>query len=170
VPSVYFAGNVTQAAQGLRKHGVASVSSMVCGFRYNARILARHVAESVFGVPVERPRVEPAQVAPYVVDELNRAPELVMQKGYLARVLSVDENEGIRDNGVLPLEVFVDGSRDGIAATLEFDSEETIRPVVYVRHNGVLHETALPAHPLRRYDDPVYRETLEALLRPLVRS
>jgi thioredoxin reductase len=170
VPGVYFAGNVTQAAQGLRKHGVASVSSMVCGFRYNARILARHVAESVFGVPVERPRVEPAQVAPYVVDELNRAPELVLQKGYLARVLSVDENEGIRDQGVLPLEVFVDGSHDGVAATLEFDAEETIGPVVYVRDHGVLHETALPAHPLRRYDDPVYRETLEALLRPLVRS
>jgi thioredoxin reductase len=170
VPGVYFAGNVTQAAQGLRKHGVASVSSMVCGFRYNARILARHVAETVFGVHPERPRVPPDHVVPYVLDELNRAPELTMQKGYLARVLAVSPRDGVRDEGVLPLEVFVDGSQDGVAATLEFDADETIRPVVYVRHAGVLNETTLPAHPLRRYDDAVYRETLEALLHPLLPS
>jgi thioredoxin reductase len=170
VPGVYFAGNVTQAAQGLRKHGVASVSSMVCGFRYNARILARHVAESIFGMHVERARLETEQVVPYLLAELNRGPELVMQKGYLARVLSVHEKEGIRDQGILPLEVFVDGSRDGVAATLEFDAEETIRPALYVRHGGVLHETVLPAHPLRRYDDSVYRKTLDDLLRPLLAS
>ena len=170
VPGVYFAGNVTQAAQGLRKHGVASVSSMVCGFRYNARILARHVAETVFGVQRERPQVAPDRVVPYLLDELNRAPELTMQKGYLARVLAVSTRDGVLDEGILPLEVFVDGSQDGVAATLEFDADETIRPVVYVRLDGVLNETALPAHPLRRYDDAEYRETLEALLRPLLRS
>jgi thioredoxin reductase len=170
VPGVYFAGNVTQAAQGLRKHGVASVSSMVCGFRYNARILARHVAETVFGAKRERPQVAPERVVPYLLDELNRAPELTMQKGYLARVLAVSTRDGVRDEGILPLEVFVDGSQDGVAATLEFDADETIRPVVYVRLDGVLNETSLPAHPLRRYDDTEYRETLEALLRPLLRS
>ena len=167
VPGVYFAGNVTQASQGLRKHGVANVSSMVCGFRYNARILARHVAETAFGLRVARPRLRPDRVAPFLVEELNRAPELTMQKGYLARVVSVDE-DGILDQGVLPLEVFVDGSRDGVAVTLEFDAEETITPVVYVRRAGVLNETALPPHPLRRYDDPVYLDTIEKLLRPLV--
>jgi thioredoxin reductase len=168
VPGVYFAGNVMQASQGLRKHGVANVSSMVCGFRYNARILARHVAETAFGRRVARPRLEPDRVAPFLVEELNRAPELTMQKGYLARVVSVDEEDGILDEGVLPLEVFVDGSRDGVAVTLEFDAEETITPVVYVRRRGVLNETALPAHPLRRYDDPVYCATIEKLLRPLL--
>jgi thioredoxin reductase len=170
VPGVYFAGNVTQAAQGLRKHGVASVSSMVCGFRYNARILSRHIAETVFGVPRQRPQVAPDRVGPYLLDELNRAPELTMQKGYLARVLAISARDGVRDDGILPLEVFVDGSQDGVAATLEFDADETIRPVVYVRHDGVLNETALPAHPLRRYDDAEYRERLDALLRPLLRS
>jgi len=93
-----------------------------------------------------------------------------MQKGYLARVLAVSTRDGVLDEGILPLEVFVDGSQDGVAATLEFDADETIRPVVYVRLDGVLNETALPAHPLRRYDDAEYRETLEALLRPLLRS
>jgi hypothetical protein len=144
---------------------------MVCGFRYNARILARHVAETVFGRRLERPAVAAERVVPYLVDELNRAPELTMQKGYLARVLGADPAEGgVRDHGILPLEVFVDGSHDGVAVTLEFDAEETIRPVVYVRSGGVVHETALPSHPLRRYDDPVYRETLQELVRPLLRS
>jgi hypothetical protein len=168
VPGIFFAGNVTQAAPGLRKHGVASLSSMVCGFRYNARILARHVAEAVFGRRVERPSVDSGRVVPYLLDELNRAPELTMQKGYLARVLSVDERDGIRDQGILPLEVFVDGSHDGVAVTLEFDPDETIRPVVYTRRGGTLRETALDPHPLRRYDDAVYADDLELLMRPLL--
>jgi thioredoxin reductase len=170
VPGIYFAGNVTQAAPGLRKHGVASVSSMVCGFRYNARILARHVAESLFGVVLERPRLDPDRVVHYLLAELDRGPELTMQKGYLARALRVDERSGVRDEGILPLEVFVDGADDGVAVTLEFDANETIRPVIYVRRGGALRETALPPHPLRRYDDAVYRDSLEQLLDPLLRT
>jgi thioredoxin reductase len=169
VPGVFFAGNVTQAAQGLRKHGVASVSGMVCGFRYNARILARHLSESLSGVSLERPAVEPGRVVPYLVSELDRAPELAMQKGYLARVLSVSA-DGVRDEGILPLEVFVDGEGDGVAATLEFDAEEEIRPVLYVRRAGRLREAVLPPHPLRRYDALVYRDALDDLLRPLLRD
>jgi thioredoxin reductase len=170
VPGVYFAGNVTQAAQGLRKHGVASVSSMVCGFRYNARILARRIGEAVLGRGVERPTLDPARVVDYLLDELNRAPELTMQKGYLARVLLLDESRSVRDDGVLPLEVFVDGKSDGIAATLEFDADETITPVLYLRRGGTLREVALPAHPLRRYDGPSYREPVEQLVQPLLEN
>jgi len=166
VPGLFFAGNVTQAAQGLRKHGVASVSSMVCGFRYNARILARHLAGSVFGIPVERPRVRPADVASYLLSELDTAPELAMQKGYLARVLSHTE-DGTFDEGILPLEVFVDGDTDGVAATLEFDADEEIRPALYVRSRGVLRETLLPPHPQRCFHALAYRDALEELLRPL---
>lgn len=164
---VYFAGNVTQAAQGLRKHGVASVSGMVCGLRYNARILARRLAETVCGMELPRPPIDPDDVVSYLLAELDRAPELVMQKGYLARVLSATE-EGIRDEGILPLEVFVDGSHDGVAATLEFDADEEIRPALYVRSRGVLRETLLPPHPLRRYDVLAYREVLDDLLRTLL--
>jgi hypothetical protein len=116
---------------------------------------------------VERPLLELAGVVPYLLDELNRAPELAMQKGYLARVLTAGE-DGVRDDGILPLEVFVDGERDGVAATVEFDAEETIRPVVYVRSAGALQERVLPSHPLRRYDDTVYRKTLGEFLRPLL--
>jgi thioredoxin reductase len=166
VPRIFFAGNVTDAAPGLRKHGVASLSTMVCGFRYNSRVLARHLAEAVFGHMLERSQLEPDAVVPYLLRELDRAPELAFQKGYLARVLRVDAPGAIADDGILPLEVFVDGEDDGIAATLEFDAEETIRPVVYVRRAGVLHEHALPSHPLRRYDGATYRDALETLLRP----
>jgi len=168
VPGVYFAGNVTQAAQGLRKHGVASVSGMVCGFRYNARILARHLAEEISGKRASREVLAPDRVVAYLVGELDRAPELAIQKGYLARVLRSTE-AGIEDEGILPLEVFVDGDDDGVAASIEFDADETIRPVVYVRYEGELREVALPPHPLRRYDALAYREVLDELLRPLLR-
>ncbi len=167
VPGLFFAGNITQAARGLQKHGVASLSSMVCGFRYNARILADHLAETMFGRPATRPKLEPDQLVPYVVAELNEAPELAMQKGYLARVLRADP-EGVIDDGILPLEVFVDGAFDGAAVTLEFDAEERIHPVLYVRHGGALREIAMPPHPLRRYEGAEYRDVVEEALAPLV--
>ena len=85
------------------------------------------------------------------------------------RVLSAGE-DGIRDEGILPLEVFVDGGGDGMAATLEFDLDEVIRPAVYVRRNGVLREALLAPHPLRRYDGPEHRAELEAAVRPLLQS
>ena len=170
LPGVYFAGNATQAARGLRKHGVANLSSMVCGFRYNARVLARHLAETLFASRPARPAVTPDRVTPYLLRELTFAPELAMQKGYLARVLRLDASNLIRDDGIAPLETFVDGLADGVAAALEFDAEETIRPVLYVRHGGRLSEEPLPPHPLRRYDGGPYEKALGALLAPLVGS
>ena len=168
VPGLFFAGNISDGAPGLRKHGVASLSTMVAGFRYNARVLARRIAESLFGVELPRPLLRAHEVVPFLIHELNHAPELSFQKGYLARVLRPAGDGGALDEGILPLEVFVDAADDGVAATLEFDAEETIRPVVYVRRAGVLHEEALPAHPLRRYEGRVYDEALELMLRPLL--
>jgi len=167
LPGVFFAGNATQASLGLRKHGVANLSSMVCGFRYNARLLAGHIAETLFGRDGERPRLEPGDVVPLLVDELNEGPELAIQKGYLARAVRADGDGALRDEGVLPLEVFVDAAYDGAAATLEFDDEERIRPVLYVRSGGELQEHTLPRHPLRRYDGAEYREAIAGALSPL---
>jgi hypothetical protein len=168
LPRVFFAGNATQASLGVRKHGVASLSSMVCGFRYNARLLAGHIAETVFGRARERRRLEPEEVVPFVVDELNDGPELAIQKGYLARAVRADGEGGLRDEGVVPLEVFVDAKYDGAAATLEFDDDERICPVLYVRSGGELREHALPRHPLRRYDGPEYRDAIAEALAPLL--
>jgi thioredoxin reductase len=168
IPGLFFAGNVMQAARGLRKHGVASNSSMVVGFRYNARILARHMAETRFGRPPERSPLPSDQVVPFLLRELSLAPELRMQKGYLARVVTVDAG-GIHDEGVLPLEHFVDepGS-DGVAVSLELDPAGTILPVVYVRRGGRVHEESLEPNLRRSYEGPDYVEPLASLLRPLL--
>src|SRR5919197_5001479 len=53
VPGIFFAGTLSQGAAGLRKHGVPSNSGAVHGHRYNARLLARHIAERHFGVKPE---------------------------------------------------------------------------------------------------------------------
>jgi thioredoxin reductase len=167
LPRVFFAGNVSQAASGLRKHGVASLSSMVCGFRYNARILARHIATEVFGLPRELPRLEPAKVARHLIGRINDAGELQMQKGYLAWVVSL-AGDTPRDEGAQPLEAFVDGSGDAVAATLEFAPDETIQPVLYVRTARDVREVALPPHPLRRYHAVAYEGIVADALRPVL--
>ena len=161
VPGVYFAGNVTQASPGLRKHGVASNSSSVNGFRYNARVLARHLAETYFGVIPERPLV--SDPLDYLLAELTRAPELWVQKGYLARVLSSEEG-AMRDEGILPLEDWIDRGGDGVAVAVEMDEKGTIYPAVYRRRAGDFAEYAFPTDVLHRYDGEQYRRELAALV------
>ena len=55
---IYFAGNATQGAAGLRKHGVGGASPAVHGFRYNARIMARHLAATHLGIELPGEQVE----------------------------------------------------------------------------------------------------------------
>ena len=62
-----------------------------------------------------------------------------MQKGPPWRVLTVTP-KGVHDEGVHPLEAFVDASDDGLAVTLEFDESEAIRPALYVRRGGRLRD------------------------------
>ena len=117
----------------------------------------------------ERRRLEAADVGPFVLRELSAAPELRMQKGYLARVVTRDA-DGWHDDGVLPLEHFVDDAgADGVAASLELDPDGTIRPVVYVRRDGRVREEALEPNILRTYEGPAYAAELSTLLRPLIR-
>jgi thioredoxin reductase len=161
VPGIYFAGNVSQASPGLRKHGVASNSSSVNGFRYNARVLARHLAEKHFGVTLERPLVE--QPVDYLLAELTRAPELWVQKGYLARVLtSVDG--AMRDEGIVPLEDWVDRGGDGVAVTVEMDDKGTIHPAVYRKRGRDFSEHFFPPNVLHQFEGEDYRRELAALL------
>ena len=163
VPGVYFAGNASQGAPGLRKQGLASNSTSVNGFRYNARVLARHLAETRFGVELERPALERDQVLPYLLGELAHAPELWVQKGYLARVVSC--NGAIRDEGIVPLEHFVDvGGPDAVAVAVEMDREGTIYPAAYVRVAGRVEEHSLPPHPARLFESDAHRRELASLL------
>jgi thioredoxin reductase len=164
-PGIYFAGNVTQGAPGLQKQGLAANSSSVNGLRYNARVLARHLAEKLgYGRP--RPILRPEAIVPYLLAELARAPELWIQKGYLARVVTFAE-AGIRDDGILPLEHFVDaGGDDAVAIAVEMNGQGTIYPAVYVRRAGRLSEHQLEPHPTYAFDSELHRAALEAVLKP----
>jgi thioredoxin reductase len=160
---IFFAGNVTQAERGLEKHGVSANSTAVNGFRYNARVLARHLAERWFGVAVPRPVVEPADVVTLLLREASSAPELWIQKGYLARVLA-DTSEGFRDEGILPLTHYVDEGPEGVALSIELDPSGTIHPVLYVRRGGRVSEHPLAPHPLHDFTGEVYvHELADAL-------
>jgi hypothetical protein len=169
VPGIYFAGNVTQASPGLRKHGATSSSGSVNGYRYNARVLAQHVAEKHFGLARERRRLDGNEVVPHLLGELAHAPELWTQKGYLARVVDVDGGNGVRDEGIVPLADFVDrDGGDACAVAVEYDADGTIIPVVYVRRGGSLVENALPPHPLHTFGTDEHRQHLAACLAPLL--
>ena len=169
VPGVYFAGNVTQGSPGLRKHGATSSSSSVNGFRYNARVLVEHIAEKHFGIARKRRPLDDDEVVPFLLEELAHAPELRVQKGYLARVVDIEEG-ALRDVGILPLAAFVDreDGDDACAVSVEYDADGTVIPVVYVRRSGQLEEHSLPPHPLHAFGTEEHRRQLAACLAPLL--
>jgi thioredoxin reductase len=158
-PGVFFAGNAMQGAAGLRKHGVGSASGTVSGFRYNARILARHLA-SRLGVALEHDKIDPPTRGDYIVEELTHAPELWTQKAYLARCVFPDNTSSI-----LPLSHFLDHcERGSVAATVEMDAAGEIYPVLYVRHGEEIEEHLLDPHPLHDYTGADYRRRVADLL------
>lgn len=170
VPGVYFAGNATQGSPGLRKQGLSPSNSAVNGFRYNARVLVRHLAEKHFGVEPPRPLVAPEELVPQLLRELARAPELWIQKGYLCRIVN-RADDGWRDDGILPLQVFVDEpGPDAVAVAIEMAADGTIYPAVYLRRRDRVEEHQLPSHPLHLYDSEPYARDVSQLVEPLLRS
>ena len=165
VPGIYFGGTISSAAAGLKKHGIPSYSGAVQGHRYNGVILARHIAEVHFGVVPDRPALPAADVLGYLLREATCAPELWHQKAYLARVVSVSPEDGIRDEGIVPLVHALDGmTRDLVAMTVEADGTGQIYPVVYVRKDGHLVEHDLPSHPLLDFTTADHRAALAGAL------
>jgi thioredoxin reductase len=170
VPGVYFAGNATQGSAGLRKQGLSPSNSAVNGFRYNARVLVRHLAEKHFGVEPLRPRLSPEELVPHLLRELARAPELWIQKGYLCRIVN-RADDGLHDDGILPLQIFVDEpGPDAVAVAVEMAADGTIYPAVYVRRRNRMEEHHLDPHPLHAYESDAYRRALSGLVEPLLRS
>lgn len=169
VPGIFFTGTINQGARGLMKHGIPSNSGAVQGYRYNARVLARHLAEEL-GLHADRPRIEPEEVVPTLLREARFGPELWHQRSYLARVISVSDDHGIVDQGVLPLVHFLDSERfDGAAAiTLESNGQEDLYPVVYVRRGGKVLETRLPDDPFQNFETKDHRASLAGALEPLL--
>jgi len=168
VPGLHFAGTITQGVRGLAKFGIPPNSGAVQGHRYNALILARRLASKRFGIEIPHPRLAPDAVVPFLLDEATRGPELWHQKGFLARVLTVGADEGIRDAGIIPLAAFLDEEeRDGIALVLEADGSGAMYPVAYVRAGGHLTETPLPPDAMLNYESGAHRRALGAALQPL---
>lgn len=169
VPGIFFAGTITQAAGGLKKHGIPANSGAVHGHRYNARVLVRHVARTVFEVPMQRPALEPSAVATFLAEQLTLAPELWNQRSYLARVVGFDAADGVRDEGIAPLAHFVDAEGpDAVAVTIEPTPEGHVLPAVYVRRAGRVEERVLEGDPLNDFRGPAHLHALEALVAGLV--
>jgi thioredoxin reductase len=161
VPGIFFAGTIGQASAGLKKHGLPANSGAVHGARYNARVLAAHIARSAGREP-DRPGIAAADLVDAIVTELTTAPELWHQRAYLAKVISLDPAIGPRDEGIVPLAAFVDalgddGGGDSIALTLEADGNGAIYPVLYLRQAGRVEERAIEPDALLRYDTPATR-------------
>src|SRR5207245_5333091 len=155
VPGIFFAGTVTQGAIGLKKHGIPSNSGGVGGFRHNARVLARYLAEKHFAIAVPRPTIRLEEVVPYLLSEVARAPELWNQRSYLARVVSFDRREGIRDEGIAPLAHCVGtGGPDAAAIVLETDQTGGHHPAVYTRRGGRVTTAGLPSNALHNVRTP----------------
>jgi thioredoxin reductase len=169
VPGLYFAGSITQGSVGLKKYGRPSGSAAVHGFRYNARALAEHLAETRFGVRIERMRLEPKEVVRYLLAEARHAPELWNQQSYLARVVSADRSAGIVDRGIVPLAHFVDeGGKDAVAIAVETDDRGEIQPAAYVRRDGRVQETGLGPDPLHDFESAEHRARLTSALGGLI--
>lgn len=164
VPGIYFAGAITQGAIGLRKYGGAGNSAGVAGFRHNARVLATYLARQL-GLQVQRPTLPPEDLVPYLLAEATRAPELLNQKGYLARVVSVDGSQGIVDDGIVPLAHFVDEpGPDAVAIVVETDKDGHHHPAAYIRRGGHVSENALPSDPLLNFEGGEHKRQLKELL------
>ncbi len=169
VPGIYFAGTIGQGSAGLKKHGIPSNSGAVQGSRYNARVLAGHVARTHFGIAPECPTVRPGDVVDFLLDELTRGPELWHQRSYLARVLSLDPDAGVRDEGIVPLMHFLDsGGSDAIAVALETDGTGAVYPAVYLRRDGQTSEHLLEADPLLDYEGEAHRAAMTSIVREVL--
>jgi thioredoxin reductase len=164
VPGIFFAGTITQGQGGLKKHGMPPNSGAVHGARYNARVLVGEIARRHFGIEPVRPAIAARDVRDHLLAEATLAPELWHQKAFLASVVSFDPDEGVRDDGIVPLTTFLDGEGpDAVAMTIESDGT-SIFPVVYVRHGGRNEEHALDADPLHDYEGMAYRRAMGSIL------
>ncbi len=169
LPGIFFAGTIGQGSAGLKKHGMPANSGAVHGARYNARVLAEHVARTVFGVTPPRPPVPPDELVTMIQAELAMAPELWHQRAYLARVISLDPSDGPRNEGIVPLAAFVDavgddGAGDALALTLEADGTGAIYPVIYLRRAGRVEERAIEPDPLLRFDTEAIRSRVAEIV------
>ncbi len=166
-PGIYFTGVATQGQAGMRKYGWPSHSGSVGGFRFNAKVQARHIAEKHFGVAPERAAVDPDSVVEHLLDRATWDAALWSQKSNLACKLTY-ENGAVRDDGMVPLVEFVDSSGpDAVAIAVEVDRDENIQPAVYVRSRGDVAEHVFAPAWMHDFRTDENRARLAELIAPL---
>ena len=112
-----------------------------------------------------RPTIGSADLLDFVADELTWGPEIWNQRAYLARIVGLDPAVGIRDEGIAPLETFVDGAGpDALAITLETDGSGQVYPVLYARIDGRLAEHRLDPDPVLDYETEASRRAIGDVL------
>ena len=163
MPGIYFAGTLTQGARGLRKYGLPSTSISIQGFRYNAAVLARHIAERQFGIEPPRTTIDSAQLGALVLRVASRSAGLMSQKGYLAQVIAKGDGDLI-DLGLQPLAAFLDGDGPALAVTIEAGPDRPIQPVVYLRQGAKVSEHLIDAHPLNDYESDDHSAQVDSIL------
>jgi Pyridine nucleotide-disulphide oxidoreductase len=169
LPGIYFAGTITQGSAGLKKYGIPANSGAVHGARYNARVLARHIARTRFGWQPDTPSVAPERAVEYLLEEVTNGPEFWHQRSYLARQLTVAGDGGYRDDGIVPLAHFVDeAGPDAAAITVETDDTGDIHPCLYVRRKGAVQEQVLATSPLLDFRASDNARLLQGMLSGLV--
>jgi hypothetical protein len=126
-----------------------------------------HVAKEHFGVDVPHDRIEPSALVELLLSEATHAPELWNQKSYLARAFSLEPEQGILDQGIVPLAQFVDEEGDAaIAIAVETDEMGDIHPAVYMRRKGKpAVETLLSSQPLHDFRTSDNKTRLSEILR-----
>ncbi|HEV3473046.1 MAG TPA: NAD(P)-binding domain-containing protein, partial [Actinomycetota bacterium] len=164
VPGIYFAGAITQGSIGLKKYGIPSSSASVHGFRYNARVLAEHIAIKHLGKTIERPEIATDAVVEHLLERATHAPELWNQRSYLAHEVDVADGRGTVQ-GIVPLAHFVDTEGpEAIAIAIETDANGDIHPAVYIRRAGQVEEHLLPSSVMHSYETGEHRALLQGLL------
>nr|MDQ6885619.1 hypothetical protein [Candidatus Dormibacteraeota bacterium] len=163
-------GTLSQGSAGLKKHGIPSNSGAVQGHRYNARVLARHLATKRFGVNLAPTTLAAEDVVGALLDEATHGPEVWHQRSYLSRVIAFHDGSGITDEGIVPLLHFIDASGpNAVAVTLESDGQGDPYPAVYVRHKNRISEHLLAPHPLLQFNGDPYVRELGAILAPVLK-
>lgn len=168
LPGIFFAGNITQGSIGLKKYGIPSASGAVHGFRYNARVLAKHIA-SQLGAQTPRTAVDADAVPGLLMAAATSSPDLKNQQSYLCRVISFDPSAGILDDGVVPLAHFVDS--DGppsVAVAVETSDSGDIHPALYRRDSKGVSEHLMPSHPLFDYTTKEHLQIARSVIAPLI--
>ena len=161
------ARRLTRSRRAFSNAGTPANSGALHGYRYNARVLVRYLAQRHFGMQLEQTPIAVGDLRDHLLHEATEAPELWHQKAYLASIVTLDPDEGPRDVGVLPLTHFLDhDGPDAVAMTVESDGG-SIYPVVYVRRHGKTEEHPLEPDPLHDFEGLAYRRALGKILERL---